>query len=80
MKGKAKAAIMGVAVVIAFLFLVPIVQVGFSSSVLSPASCSNSSGQLTSLCTSVLMHGYGSITFWLFGAGGLYATQYRMIF
>ncbi len=72
MRGKAKAVIIGVAVVLAFVLLVPTVPVSFSSSLPNPC------GQL-SLCASILMHGYGSITFWLFGAGGIYAAQYWLI-
>ncbi|HEV2120530.1 MAG TPA: hypothetical protein VGS11_10585 [Candidatus Bathyarchaeia archaeon] len=77
MRRMARAAVIGVGVVFAFLFLVPAVQVTFSQ---PPAGgCTNSNGQLTSLCSSIGGHGYGSITYWLFGMGGFYFTQYRLI-
>ncbi|HEV2226045.1 MAG TPA: hypothetical protein VGR56_04480 [Nitrososphaerales archaeon] len=68
---KATAAIVGVAIVLVSVFLVPVAQVSFAS----PRSQACTSGdQITSLCSSILAKGYGSISYWLFGAGGLYTT------
>jgi hypothetical protein len=68
-----KTAILGVSIaaLLAFVFLVPAAQVNFWQPPMTE-SCTNSAGQLTSLCGHILVKGYGSISYWLFGAGGLY--------
>jgi len=61
------------AVVLAFVFFVPFAQM--TSSNPSAQTCTNSSGQLTGFCSSVLLlQGYGSISYWAFGTGGFYST------
>jgi len=72
-----RAFILGIslAVVLAFMFFVPVAQITFSNPPMGTQTCTNSSGQLTGLCSSVLLvRGYGSITYWVFGTGGFYNT------
>jgi hypothetical protein len=69
------------AVVLAFMSFVPVAQVSFSQPPMTEA-CTNSAGQITSGCAHILVHGYGSITYWLFGTGGLYnniTSQYSFV-
>jgi len=70
---RTKVAIIGIATILAFIFLIPVVQVSFARPPMTEA-CASSSGQLISGCAHVLVQGYGSITYWLFGTGGFYGT------
>ena len=75
-----RALVLGIslAVALVFMFLVPVAQM--TSSNPPTQTCTNSSGQLTGFCSTVLIvRGYGSITYWLFGTGGFYnidSSQY----
>ena len=66
-------AIIGLVAIIAFTFLVPVIQVSFARPPMTEA-CTNSAGQVISLCAHIEVQGYGSITYWLFGTGGFYGT------
>jgi hypothetical protein len=65
-------AIVGLMVTIAFVFLIPVVQVSYALR-LTPVDCSKSMANLP-ICASTQMKGYASITYWLFGRGGFYET------
>lgn len=67
------AAITGLVAIIAFVLLIPVVPVSYALP-LTPVDCSKPNAQLTSLCSSIQMKGYASITYWLFGHGGFYET------
>ena len=60
-------------VTVAFALLIPIVPVSLALP-LTPVDCTSPNGQLTSLCASIQMKGNASLTYWLFGRGGLYET------
>ena len=73
MRRGSKVAIIGLVTIIAFVLLIPVVQVSLALP-LTPVDCTNPNGQLTSLCATIQMKGYASITYWLFGRGGFYET------
>ena len=66
-------AFIGLAAILAFALLVPVMQVSFARP--PQLACTNSAGQLTSLCAHLNVDGYASITYWLFGTGGFYGTS-----
>lgn len=66
-------AVIGLATILAFIFLIPVVQVSFARPPMTEA-CTNSSGQITSLCSHIQVQGYASVAYWLFGTGGFYST------
>ena len=68
---KTKAAIVGIVFVLASVFLVPVAQVSFASPNTQVCTTGN---QIISLCSSILVKGYGSVSYWLFGMGGLYTV------
>jgi hypothetical protein len=72
-KRRSKVAIIGSVAIIAFVLLIPVVLVSYALP-LTSVDCTNSNAQLTSLCASIQMKGYASITYWLFGHVGFYET------
>ena len=66
-------AVIGAASFLAFVFLTPVIQLTFARPPLTEA-CSDSAGQLSSLCGHINVQGYASITYWLSGTGGFYGT------
>ena len=66
-------AIIGIVVILASVFLTPVVQVSFARPPMTE-TCTNSAGQIINLCGHIQVQGYASLTYWLFGTGGFYGT------
>ena len=66
-------AVIGLAIILAFVFLIPVVQVSFARPPMTEA-CTNTSGQIISLCSHIQVQGYASVAYWLFGTGGFYGA------
>jgi hypothetical protein len=76
MRRRSKAAVVGVAIILAFIFLVPITQVGF---VLAPVpnpcpTTTPESGSMSSCGIAYYLPGHASVTYWLFGVGATYGS------
>jgi hypothetical protein len=73
MRRGSKVAVVAIAVVLAFIFFVPVMQVGFVT-VLPPTNCHSLYGEMISGCGYLYIPGKASITYWAFGIGGTYGS------
>jgi hypothetical protein len=76
MRRRSEAVIVGVVIILAFIFLVPITQVGFElAPVPNPCPATTSEfGSVSSCGIAYYLPGHASITYWLFGVGATYGS------
>jgi hypothetical protein len=70
MRRGSKVAVVAIAVVLALIFFVPVMQVGFVS---APYHCATEASGITG-CGTLVLPGHASITYWALGIGGTYGS------